>query len=94
MADCVKLNNLNADDSMVQSQMNLEEFTKEKLWLILVDTVHAAVMYPSHKAYVKDTILREKPDVTTQELVNRLNMPLGEALVVLDELAEARSGST
>jgi hypothetical protein len=74
--------------------MNLDEFTKEKLWLILVDTVHAAVMYPSHKAYVKDTILREKPDVTPQELVNRLNMPLGEALVVLDELAEARSGST
>ena len=94
MADCVKLNNLNADDSMVQSQMNLEEFTKEKLWLILVDTVHAAVMYPSHKAYVRDAILREKPHVTPQELVNRLNMPLGEALVVLDELAEARSGST
>jgi hypothetical protein len=74
--------------------MNLDEFTKEKLWLILVDAVHAAVMYPSHKAYVRDTILREKPDVTPQELVNRLNMPLGEALVVLDELAEARSGST
>jgi hypothetical protein len=70
--------------------MNLEEFTKEKLWLILVDTVHAAVMYPSHKAYIRDVILREKPDVTPTELVNRLNMPLGEALVILDELNEER----
>lgn len=70
--------------------MNLEEFTKEKLWLILVDTVHAAPMYPSHKAYVRDTILRDKPDVTPAELASRLRMPLGEALVVLDELSEER----
>jgi hypothetical protein len=70
--------------------MNLEEYTKEKLWLILVDTVHKAVMYPSHKAYIRDVILRDKPDVTPTELANRLNMPLGEALVILDELSEER----
>jgi len=70
--------------------MNLEEFTKEKIWLILVDTVHTAVMYPSHKAYIRDVILREKPDVTPTELANRLNMSFGEALVVLDELGEER----
>ena len=66
--------------------MNLEEYTKEKLWLILVDTVHANAMYPSRKAYTRDTILREKPDITPTELANRLNMSLGEALVMLDEL--------
>ena len=70
--------------------MNLEEFTKEKLWLILVDTVHKAVMYPSHKAYIRDVILRDKPDVTPTELATRLNMPLGEALVILDEFSEER----
>ena len=70
--------------------MNLEEFTKEKLWLILVDTVHKTVMYPSHKAYIRDVILRDEPDVTPTELATRLNMPLGEALVILDELSEAR----
>ena len=70
--------------------MNLEEFTKEKIWLILVDTVHTAVMYPSHKSYTRDVILREKPDVTPTELANRLNMSFGEALVVLDELGEER----
>ena len=70
--------------------MNLEEYSKEKLWLILVETVHKAVMYPSHKAYIRDVILRDKPDVTPTELANRLNMPLGEALVILDELSEER----
>ena len=68
--------------------MNLEEYTKEKLWLILVDTVHSAVMYPSHKAYTRETILRAKPETTATELANRLHMSLGEALVILDELKE------
>jgi hypothetical protein len=70
--------------------MNLDEFTKEKLWTILVDTVHASVMYPSNKAYVRDFILPEKPDVAPLELSCRLNMSLGEAIVVIDELTEER----
>jgi hypothetical protein len=70
--------------------MNLDEFTKEKLWLILTETVQATVMYPSHKAYTRDVILREKPDVNPTELASRLNMTLGEALVILDELKDAR----
>jgi len=70
--------------------MNLEDYTKEKLWLMLVDTVHSTVMYPGHKAYTRQTILREKPDITATELVNRLNMSLGEALVILDELAQEK----
>ena len=70
--------------------MNLDEFTKEKLWLILVETVHSVVMYPSHKAYTRETMLREKPDLTPSELSTRLNMSIGEALVILDELTEER----
>jgi hypothetical protein len=70
--------------------MSLEEYTKEKLWLMLVETVHASVMYPSRKAYTRETILREKPDITPAELANKLNMPLGEAIVILHELAEER----
>jgi hypothetical protein len=74
--------------------MNLEEFTKEKLWLILVDTVHKAVMYPSHKAYIRDVILRDEPDVTPTELATRLNMSFGEALVILYELVEERKSAS
>jgi hypothetical protein len=52
--------------------------------------VHASVMYPSNKAYVRDSILPGKPEVTALELSSRLNMPLAEAIVVLDELTEER----
>jgi ribosomal protein S25 len=68
--------------------MSTEEYTKEKLWQMLVETVHASVMYPSHKAYARETILHERPDITPQELANRLSVPLGEALIILQELAE------
>ncbi len=66
--------------------MDVEGFTKEKLWLILVDTVHANVMYPTHKSYTRDVLLRQKPEITADDLAARLNMPLGEALVILNEL--------
>ena len=68
--------------------MNLEEFTKEKLWQLLVEAIHASVMYPTHKAYTRDNILPQKTDVTANELVEKLGMPLGEALVILEELVQ------
>jgi len=74
--------------------MNLEEYTKEKLWQLLVEAVHASVMYPTHKAYTRDTILPQKPDVSATELAERLGMPFGEALVILSELAAERKPST
>jgi ribosomal protein S25 len=74
--------------------MNPEEYTKEKLWQILVETVHAMVMYPHHKAYIRDVILHEKPDITPQELAARLGIPLGEALVILYELKNEKRGSS
>jgi len=70
--------------------MNLDGCSKEKLWQLLVETVHASVMYPTHKAYTRDNILSQQADVTANELAERLGMPLGEALVILDELAEER----
>jgi hypothetical protein len=66
--------------------MSLEECTKDALWLILVETVHANVMYPTHKAYTRDIILRAKADISASELASKLNLPLGEALVILQEL--------
>jgi len=70
--------------------MNLDEYTKERLWQLLVEAVHAAVMYPTHKAYIRDCILPEKGDVSAVELSQRLGMPLGEALVILNELSIER----
>jgi len=68
--------------------MNLEEYTKEKLWQLLTEAVHASVMYPTHKAYTRDNILPQKADVSADELAERLGMPLGEALVILNELLQ------
>ncbi len=71
----------------------MEEYTKEKLWQILVDTVHSLVMYPTHKAYTRETILQEKPEINASELANKLNLSLGEALVIIHELTEERKNS-
>jgi transcription initiation factor IIE alpha subunit len=70
--------------------MNLEEYTIDRLWSILVETVHELVMYPHHKAYVRDIILPEKPDMKAEELASRLKISLGEALVILCELTDER----
>jgi hypothetical protein len=66
--------------------MSLEEYTKEKLWLILIETVHTLVMYPHHKAYTREVVLHERPDIKPSELATRLGVSLGEALVILYEL--------
>lgn len=68
--------------------MNLDNYSKEQIWQLLVDAVHASVMYPTHKAYTREKVLPEKPSVDPQELAQLLNMPLGEALVILGELAD------
>jgi hypothetical protein len=73
--------------------MSLEEYTREKLWPILIEMVHTSVMYPSRKAYTRDTILPEKADTTPTELAARLNMPLGEALVIIYELTEEQKST-
>jgi hypothetical protein len=68
--------------------MNLDEYSKERLWQLLIQAVHASVMYPTHKAYTRDSILPQKADVSPIELSERLGMPLGEALVILSELTQ------
>ena len=70
--------------------MNLDEYSKEQLWQLLVEAVHASVMYPTHKAYTRDSILPQKADVSAVELAERLGMPLGEAMVILSELTSEK----
>jgi len=66
--------------------MSIEEHEKNPLWKILVDTVHMTIMYPHHKAYVRDVILQRTPEITPQDLAVQLGISLGEALVILYEL--------
>jgi len=67
--------------------MTYEDYTKEKLWPVLIETVHTLTMYPNHKAYTRERILPEKSGIAVEELAARLNVSLGEALVILYELA-------
>jgi hypothetical protein len=70
--------------------MSQKEYLNSPLWPILVETVHVMVMYPHHKAYVRDTFLNEKPDLTAELLATKLGISLGEALVILHELAKEK----
>jgi len=68
--------------------LDLADYSKENLWQMLIEAVHASVMYPTHKSYTRDVILKETPNITPIELAQRLNMPLGEAIIILNELAD------
>ena len=73
--------------------MSLEDYVSSPLWPILVETVHAMVMYPHHKAYTRDVILHEQPETTPEDLTTKLGIPLGEALVILYELRKQKPKS-
>ena len=58
---------------------------REELWNALVETAHALLMYKSHKRYLEETLLKQRPDISAKELAVRLAIPIGEALVLLSE---------
>ena len=70
------------------------ELERNPLWLILVESVHALPMYPSHKAYVRDVLTLEAPDISAEDLSLRLDIPLGEAMVILHEIEEEKHQSS
>jgi len=71
--------------------MSWQENINNPLWSILVETVHAMVMYPHHKAYTRDVTLHEQPDIKPTDLAVKVGIPLGEALVILYELEKEKS---
>ena len=74
--------------------ISLEEHVSNPLWPILLETVHAMIMFPQHKAYTRNVILNEQPDTTPPELAAKLGIPLGEALVILHELKVEKTKSS
>ena len=76
---------------MVYLMERREDYSKNPLWHILVETAHALPLYFHHKAYVRDVILNEHPNISAEELAVRLKVPLGEALVILHELKSEKN---
>jgi hypothetical protein len=70
-----------------------QELEKNPLWLILVETVHALPMYPSHKVYVRDNLAPKVEELSPEELSFNLDIPLGEAYVILHELKKHDAGT-
>ena len=68
-----------------------DKYVNDPLWPILVETVHAMVMFPHHKAYVADNLLNGQPDITPKKLAAELGIPFGEALVILYEIRKSKS---
>jgi len=69
----------------------MSSYRGNPLWLILVETAQRLPLYSAHKAYIRDKILPENPSVSPEELARRLDMTLGEAIVILDELNNINS---
>ncbi|MEM2110795.1 MAG: hypothetical protein QXX08_02835 [Candidatus Bathyarchaeia archaeon] len=68
-----------------------EKYVRDPLWPILVETVHAMVMFSHHKAYVAENVLNGQPNITPKKLAAEMGIPFGEALVILYEIKKARS---
>ena len=64
----------------------LEEYIKNPLWPVLVETVHALVMFPHHKGYVREVLMVDNMNISAGEIQTSLNISLGEALVIFYEL--------
>jgi hypothetical protein len=52
----------------------------------LIETVHSLLMYKNHKRYVETVMIKERPDISSKELAVQLDIPLGEAMVLLAEI--------
>jgi hypothetical protein len=63
-----------------------EEYEDNPLWLILIETVQTLPMYNAHLNYTKDIIIPENKNITPEELSQRLDITLGEAIVIISEL--------
>ena len=68
--------------------MLFEEFTKEQILELLVDNVHSMILYPQHKKYINKIIQSQKNNLDPKLLAARLDISLGEVLVILKELKE------
>ncbi len=71
--------------------MSLDDYVNNSLWHILVDTVHTLPMFTHHKAYVRDVVQITQPQINAEELALRLDISLGESLVILYELQESKA---
>ena len=70
------------------------DYDAATIWQILIETVHALPMYKHHKRYAEKNVLPEKPRISAKEMALLMGVPLGEAIVLLEELRPSSKGAT
>jgi len=85
-----KLKHMNFENEGEVMCMGWEDYANNPLWPILVEAVHTMVMYTHHKAYVRDVVLVEQPNISVKDLALRLSISLGESMVILYELQKVK----
>jgi hypothetical protein len=68
------------------NQVSLDDYVNNSMWHVLVDTVHTLPMFAHHKAYVRDVVQVAQSQINAEDLALKLNISLGESLVILHEL--------
>lgn len=66
--------------------LSFDDYVSNSLWHILVDAVHTLPMFMHHKAYVRDVVQIAEPQINAEDLALKLDISLGESLVILYEL--------
>jgi hypothetical protein len=74
--------------SSSERMINLPVPGRDELWKLLIDTAHSLPMYKSHRRYVEEVMIKETPQILSQELAVQLNITQGEAIVILDEIRQ------
>jgi len=64
----------------------MKYYKRNPLWSALAEVVRKLPDFEEHKRKVRDEILVRKPDISARELSEIMSIPLGEAMVILDEL--------
>ncbi|MFX0211158.1 MAG: hypothetical protein ACFFDT_34580 [Candidatus Hodarchaeota archaeon] len=60
------------------------------LWKVLIETVEKDNLYSNRLAYVRENIILTQPDITPEELSERIGIPLGISMVILYRLQEEK----
>jgi hypothetical protein len=64
-----------------------QQLKDSPLWPLLVDTARSLPLFRQHRNYVRENMLSKKPDISAEEVSERLSISLGEALVIMEELS-------
>ena len=66
-------------------EINYDQLKENMLWDILVEVARNNPMYAGLTGYIRAEVLPKYPTIGPRELASMLSIPLGEAIVILDD---------